>query len=216
MKAGQWSVNDTKHINWRGQSQSEPTLNIQLLLVCSIRTFRTYSKQELYIEGWLTLTSTKPCIYCEKDVACTKGRLAFHNFSTANNSESSNTKWTLMQDRFHGQSNKNLGIFFSGLTTHGCWPTFTVISSNVIAFGLENIKSVHYFSLNNHQRHTEVSLDIAERAVISQSVSRLVQRQLVSLPWPDLLVFRQREENIHMYCSDWNLTCAKYWKASSY
>ena len=45
-------------------------------------------------------------------------KVAFRNFSTANNSESSNTKWTLMQDRikliFHGQSNKNLsrlGIF---------------------------------------------------------------------------------------------------------
>ena len=47
--------------NWRGQSQGGPTLNIQLLPVCSIRTFRTYLKenqQELYIEGWPTLTLT--------------------------------------------------------------------------------------------------------------------------------------------------------------
>ena len=43
---------------WRGQSQSEPTLNIQLLPVflqiCSYRT----NRQELYIEGWLTLALT--------------------------------------------------------------------------------------------------------------------------------------------------------------
>ena len=50
---------------------SQPSIYVQLLPVCSIRTYLKENRQELYIEGWPTLTLTPSIIlYSIWEIIC--------------------------------------------------------------------------------------------------------------------------------------------------